>query len=100
VENIGDVEAINISEVGGTPWNKPLKSGDRIYLRLGVTLKKQTSDKHSPQDLINDMDKSDYVIEHQDTVLYFQKSKDKVYVAKFVYRIGKKNAQLIRYETK
>ena len=100
VENIGDVAATNISEVGSTPWNQSLKPGEKIYLRPGVTLIRKSGDKYSPHKLLSDIDKQDYFIEHGDAVLYFQEPGNKEYMARFIYRIGKNNVQLIKYEVK
>ena len=100
VENVGDMEAVNISEVGGTPYNKPLKPGEKIYLNSGVTLINKSGHRQSPQELISNMDKQDHVIEHKDTVIYFQESGSKEYMVRFAYRIGKNNVQLIKYEMK
>jgi hypothetical protein len=63
-------------------------------------LTNESGDKQSPQGLIRDMDKQDYIIEHMDTIFYFQGPGKKEYMARFAYRIGKDNVKLIKYEVK
>lgn len=100
VENIGSTEAINVSEIGGDPYNRSLKPGQKIYLNKEVTLMRNRGDKMLPQTLIKDFDKQDYILEHMDTVFYFQEFSNKEFMSRFVYRIGKDKVKLIKYEVK
>jgi hypothetical protein len=100
IENIGVTEAIKISGREGTIYDKPLKPGEKIYLYPKMTLQNKIGHKQSPQDLVDNMNKEGYFIEHGETVLYFQESVNKEYLARFVYRIGPDKVQLIKYEIK
>jgi hypothetical protein len=100
IENVGDMEAINVSEPAGTPYNKPLKPGEKIYFYPKLALTNTSGPKESPQDLTGDLDKPDFVVEQMRNVFYFQESGNKEYIARFVYRIWKNKFQLIKYETK
>ncbi len=98
VGNIGDMEAINISEGGGTSYNKSLKPGEKIYFKPKIDLMKKGD--QSPHDLINNLVKKDYALESRQTIIYFQKSENKEYMTRVTYRIGKDKVQLVKYEIK
>jgi len=100
VENIGDMEAINISEGGGTSYNKSLKSGERIYFKPKITVMKKGGHKQSPHDLISNLGKEDYALESKQTIIYFQKSENREYMTRVTYRIGKNKVELVKYEIK
>lgn len=100
IENIGVTEAINISGREGTIYNKPLKPGEKIYVYPKMTLRNKIGHKQSPQDLVGNINKEGYYIEHGETVLYFQESANKEYFARFVYRIWPDKVQLMKYEIK
>ncbi len=98
VENIGNEDAANVREMGGQPYGKLLKPGEKIYLRKQIEFKKGGDDKHSSEDFIKEMDKQDYSLGASDTVLYSDKSKNKEYIARFIHGIGRNKFQLIMYQ--
>lgn len=100
VENIGDAEAVNVSGIDGERHNKVLKAGEKFYINIKVTLKNESSHHLSMQDMLRDMEKQQYVIEHGATVFYFQESANKEYRTTSIYKIEGNNVQLIKIETK
>ena len=100
VENIGDVEAVNVSEVGGMSYDKALKTGEKIYLNIPIFLKNGSIHDRSMQDMLRDMEKQGYVIniKNEVTICYFQESVNREYRATVAYKIEKNNVSLIKIQ--